>query len=91
MKTDKIYLKGRYGTTHIVPDKTLAKVFDVVSMKIDKVYLVGLYGSTHIVPNKTLAKVFEIIDGNLYVILLEIIRIKPYSPLIKMCWTCGKI
>ena len=62
MKTDYIYLKGRYGTTHIVPNKTLAKVFGR-SMKIDKIYVKGLYGSTHIVPNKTLAKVFEVIDG----------------------------
>ena len=51
MKTDKVYLKGRYGTNHIVPDKTLAKVF-VHSMKIDKTYLKGLYGFTHIVSNK---------------------------------------
>ena len=90
MKTDYIYLKGRYGTTHIVPNKTLAKVFGR-SMKIDKIYVKGLYGSTHIVPNKTLAKVFEVIDGNLYVILLKIIRIKPYCPLITICWTCWKI
>ena len=90
MKTDKVYLKGRYGTNHIVPDKTLAKVF-VHSMKIDKTYLKGLYGFTHIVSNKTFAKVFEIIDGNLYVILLRIIRIQPYCPLITMRWTCRKI
>ena len=90
MKTDYIYLKDRYGTTHIVPDKTLAKLF-VRSMKVDKIYLKGLYGSTHIVPNKTLTKVFEVIDGNLLIILLRIIRIKPYCPLIAMCWTCRKI
>ena len=42
VKTDKIYLKGQYGTTQIAPDKTLAKVF-VLSMKIDKIYLRGLY------------------------------------------------
>ena len=90
MKTDKIYLKGRYGTNHIVPDKTLAKVF-LCSVKIDNIYLKGLYGSTHIVPNQFLAKVFEIIDGNLYVILLRIIRIKLYCRLIRMRWTCPKI
>ena len=50
MKIDKIYLKGPYGATHIVPDKTLAKVF-VLSMKIDKICRKGLYVSTHIVPD----------------------------------------
>ena len=43
-------------------------------MKIDEIYLKGWYGSTHIVPDKTLAKVFEAIDGNLYIILVRIIK-----------------
>ena len=47
----------------------------VLSMKIEKIYLKGQwYGSTHIVPDKTLAKVFEAIDGNLYIILVRIIK-----------------
>ena len=46
----------------------------VLSMKTDKIYLKGRYGSTHIVPDKTLAKVFEAIDGNLYIILVRIIK-----------------
>ena len=54
------------------------------SMKIDKIYLRGQYGATHIVPDKTLAKVFEAIDGNLYIILVRTIRVKPYYPLIRM-------
>ena len=90
MKTDKIYLKGQYGSTHILPDKTLAKVF-VLSMKIDKIYLKGLYRSTHIVSNKTLAKVSEVNDGNLHIVLVRIIRVKPYCHVITVCWTCWKI
>ena len=54
------------------------------SMKIDKIYLRGQYGATHIVPDKTLAKVFEAIDGNLYIILVRTIRVKPYCPLTRM-------
>ena len=46
-------------------------------MKIDEIYLKGWYGSTHIVPDKTLAKVFEAIDGNLYIILVRIIKGQP--------------
>ena len=53
-------------------------------MEIDKIYLRGHHGSTHIVPVKTLAKVFEAIDGNLYVILVNTIRVKPCCPLIRM-------
>ena len=45
-----------------------------LSMKIDKICLKWWYGSTHIVPDKTLAKVFEAIDGNLYIILVRIIK-----------------
>ena len=30
MKIHKIHLKERYGSTHIVPDKTLAKVFEAI-------------------------------------------------------------
>ena len=30
MKIDKIYLRGQYGSTYIVPGKTLAKVFETV-------------------------------------------------------------
>ena len=37
----------------------------------------------YIVPGKTLAKVFEAIDGNLYMILVRIIRVKPYCPLMR--------
>ena len=36
MKIYKIYLKGQYGSTHIVPDKNLAKIF-VRSVKIDEI------------------------------------------------------
>ena len=46
-------------------------------MKIDKIYLREQYGSTHIVPDKTLAKVIEAIVGNLYIIFVRAIRIKP--------------
>ena len=47
-------------------------------MKIDKIYLRGQYWSTHIVLDKALAKVIEVIDGNLYIIFLRTIRVKPY-------------
>ena len=57
----------------------------VISMKIDKIYLKGQYGSAHIVPDKIVAKVLEVIDGNLYIMLLRIIRVKPYCHLIRMC------
>ena len=60
-------------------------------MKIDKIYRKGQCESTHIVPDKTLAKLFEVIEGNLYVILLRIVRIKLYCPLIGICLTCWKI
>ena len=30
MKIDKIYLRGQYGSTHIVSDKTLAKVVEAI-------------------------------------------------------------
>ena len=30
MEIDKIYLRGQYGSTHIIPDKTLAKVFEAI-------------------------------------------------------------
>ena len=30
MKIDKVYLRRQYGSTHIVPGKTLAKVFEAI-------------------------------------------------------------
>ena len=30
MKIDKIYLRGQYGRTHIVPDKISVKVIEVI-------------------------------------------------------------
>ena len=30
IKIDQIYLSGQYGSTHIVPDKTLAKVIEAI-------------------------------------------------------------
>ena len=81
--------KRHFGSNHIVPDTVFLRAFTtqesyVCSMKIDKIYLRGQYGSTHIVPGKTLAKLFEAIDGNLYIILVRTIRVKPYYPLIRM-------
>ena len=74
--------KRQFGSNHIVPDTVFLRAFTtqesyVCYMKIDKVYLRRKYGSTHIVPGKTLAKVFEAIDGNLCIILVRIIRVKP--------------
>ena len=37
MKIVQIYLKGEYGSTHIVSDKTLKKVFEVID---ENVYLI---------------------------------------------------
>ena len=34
MKIDKTYLRGKYGSTHIVPDKTLAKAFEAIDGKL---------------------------------------------------------
>ena len=30
MKIDTTYLRGQYGSTHMVPDKTLAKVIEAI-------------------------------------------------------------
>ena len=81
--------KRQFGPNHIVPDTVFLRAFKsqepyVFSMKIDTTYLRGQYGSTHIVPDKTLAKVIEAIDGNLYIIFVRTIRVKPYCPLIRM-------
>ena len=87
-KIDKTW-KRQFGSNHIVPDTVFLRAFTIQesyvrSIKIDKIYLRGKYGSTHIFPGKTLAKVFEAIDGNLYIILVRTIRVKPYYPLIRM-------
>ena len=81
--------KRQFGSNHIVPGTVFLRAFKtqesyVFSMKIDKIYLRGQYGSTHIVPDKILVKVIEAIDGNLYIIFVRTIKVKPYSALIRM-------
>ena len=81
--------KRQFGSNHIVPDKVFLRTSEtqesyVFSMKIDKTYLRGQYKPTHTVPDKTLAKVIEATDGNLHIIFVRTIRVKPYCPLIRM-------
>ena len=81
--------KRQFGSSHIDPDAVFLRAFKtqesyVFSMKIDKIYLRGQHGSTHIVPDKILVKVIEAIDGNLYIIFVRTIKVKPYSALIRM-------
>ena len=73
--------KRQFGSNHIVPDTVFLRAFKtqesyVFSMKIDKSYLRGQY--------KSLAKVIEATDGNLYIIFVRTIRVKPYCPLIRI-------